>query len=571
MVGTSRMLPAAGMFCLLSLCCNSHEDVGSRQVEKDMAKNETLPWFAESAKERGIDFVFESGHRGRYLLPEIVAGGAALFDVDNDGDLDAYLVQGGSLAGKKLSGPANQLHRNRGDGHFEDVTAASGADDRGYGMGVATGDYDNDGDTDLYLTNVGANVLLQNDGEGRFSDVTASARVGDAGCGASAAFVDYDADGDLDLFASNYVGWSIAAELECASALGKLDYCLPSMYDAPTPDVLYRNQGDGTFDDVSADSGIRAARGNGLGVVCGDFDGDGRTDIFVANDGSMNHLWLNQGNGTLAEQALLRGCALDESGQVKAGMGVSAIDLDGNETLDLLVVNLRHETDSFYRNQGDYFVDATAAVGLAWGGYPFTRFGVGILDFDNDGFPDLYEVNGRVEQNNLKLFSGDPFAEPNLLFRGRPGSRFEEVVPRGGTAHPLVATSRAAAFGDVDNDGGVDVLVVNRDARAYLLYNIVSERGNWLAFRVLNQHGSDAIGARVSFEVGNEKKWREVRTAYSYLAANDPRPHFGLGAGTRVSGVAVRWPDGQRENFGAFAANQIITLQRGNGRAQVRD
>ena len=543
----------------------------SRLPEKDVENRETLPWFAETGKERGIDFVFESGHKERYLLPEIVAGGGALFDMDADGDLDAYLVQGGSLIGDRLSGPPNQLFRNVGRGHFEDVTAASGADDRGYGMGVATGDYDNDGDTDLYLTNVGENVMLQNVGDGRFSDVTAFAGVGDDGCGASAAFVDFDADGDLDLFASNYVGWSIAAERECASALGKPDYCLPSIYDAPTPDVLYRNDGDGTFVDVSADSGIRGARGNGLGVVCGDFDGDGRTDIFVANDGSMNHLWLNQGDGTYSEDALLRGCALDQSGQVKAGMGVSAIDLDGNQTLDLLVVNLRHETDSFYRNQGDYFVDATAAVGLAWGGYPFTRFGVGILDFDNDGFPDLYEVNGRVEQNNLQRFSGDPFAEPNLLFRGRPGPGFEEVIPKGGTAQPLVATSRGAAFGDVDNDGGVDVLVVNRDAPAYLLYNMVSERGNWLAFRVLNQHGSDALGASVSFEVGNEKKWREVRTAYSYLAANDPRPHFGLGVASRVAAVAVRWPDGQRENFGAFAANQIVTLQRGKGKVDVRD
>ena len=570
-VGRSRVLLAAGMICLLSLCCNAPEEGLPRLPEKDEEKPETPPWFAEAAKERGIDFVFESGHKERHLLPEIVAGGGALFDMDADGDLDAYLVQGGSLKGGGLPGPPNQLFRNAGGGYFENVTPASGADDRGYGMGVAAGDYDNDGDTDLYLTNVGENVLLQNVGEGRFSDVTVSAGVGDEGCGASAAFLDFDADGDLDLFASNYVGWSISAERECASALGKPDYCLPGIYDAPTPDLLYRNEGDGSFVDVSGDSGIRGARGNGLGVVCGDFDGDGRTDIFVANDGRMNHLWLNQGGGKFSEEALLRGCALDHSGQVKAGMGVSADDLDGNGFLDLLVVNLRHETDSFFRNQGDYFTDATAAVGLAWGGYPFTRFGVGIHDFDNDGLPDIFEVNGRVEQNNIQRYSGDPFAEPNLLFRGRPGPRFEEVDPMGGTAQPLVATSRAAAFGDVDNDGGVDVLVVNRDAPAYLLYNTVTGRGNWIVFRVLNPHGSDALGAEVSFEVGNEGRRREVRSAYSYLAANDPRVHFGLGLASGVEQVAVRWPDGHRENFGAFAVNQIVTLQRGEGKVDARD
>ena len=559
MIAPSQWLLLCSIACLLTFGCQENKEVPAPGAER----TQKAPWFAEVAGKRGIDFAFESGHRQRYLMPEIMAGGAALFDMDNDGDLDAYLVQGGSLDAKEQTRPANQLYRNRGDGHFENVTAESGADDRGYGMGVATGDYDNDGDTDLYITNVGPNVLLQNDGKGHFADATAAAQVGDEGWGASAAFVDYDADGDLDLFATNYVAWSMDIERACPNPLGELDYCHPLKYNTPTPDLLYRNEGNGTFAQVAATAGLGTALGNGLGVVCGDFDGDGHTDIFVANDSNLDRLWLNQGNGTFVDQALLRGCALDESGKAKAGMGVSAIDIDDNATLDLLVVNLRRQTDSFFLNQGAYFTDATATLGLVSDRGIFTRFGVGILDFDNDGLLDLFVVNGSIgDISKFIRYSADRFAEPNLLFRGKPGVRFEEISPRGGTAELLVGTSRAAAFGDVDNDGGVDVLVANRDAPAYLLHNVAAERGNWLAFQVLNEHGSDALGAIVTFDVGDIRKTREVRTAYSYLAANDPRIHVGLGPKDKVSTVVVRWPNGQSENFGAFAANQIVTLKQ---------
>ncbi len=561
-MGSGRQwLPLWGIAILLSHCgCRQDEEMGATDPAPKVS------WFNESAMERGIDFTFQSGHSRRHLMPEIMAGGAALFDMDNDGDLDAYLVQGGKLEAEEGTRPGNQLYRNRGDGRFDNVTPESGAAHRGYGMGVASGDYDNDGDTDLYVTNVGPNVLLRNENNGRFADVTAAAQVGDESWGASAAFVDYDADGDLDLFATNYVDWSMEIERDCPNPLGEPDYCYPLEYDAPTADLLYRNNGDGTFVDVSADAGLSTASGNGLGVVCGDFDGDSRPDIFVANDSNLDHLWLNQGNGTFVDQALLRGCALDESGKAKAGMGVSAIDIDDDSTLDLLVVNLRRQTDSFFLNRGEYFTDATAAVGLVWDRGVFTRFGVGILDFDNDGLLDLYLANGSIgDISKLARHSSDRFAEPNLLFRGKSGGRFEEVVPRGGTEELLVATSRAAAFGDVDNDGGVDVLVVNRDAPAYLLHNLAAASGNWMIIQVLNEHGSDALGAVTTLQVAGTRKTREVRTAYSYLAANDPRIHLGLGREEVVSEVAVRWPDGHVESFGDFAANQIVTLRRGKG------
>jgi len=525
-------------------------------------------WFEEVAQERGLSWAHQTGHRRRHLMPEIACGGAALFDADGDGYLDVYLVQSGSLHAPPGSGPGNRFFRNRGDGTFEDATAASGAEDRGYGMGVACGDYDNDGDVDLYVTNFGPNVLFQNDGRGRFTDVTDEAGVGHPGWGSSAAFLDYDRDGDLDLFVCNYLNWSIATEIDCFNTMGGPDYCSPKNYNAPAMDVLYRNNGDGTFTDVTEAAGFAAAFGNGMGVVCGDFTGDGWIDIFVANDGTPDHLWVNLGDSGepgFREDGLAAGCAIDQDGVPKAGMGVTAADTDDDGDLDLLVCNLYGETDSFYRNDGAYFSDCTAIAGLGTVSRPFTRFGMAWHDFDNDGYLDLYQANGRVMHQSLR-HGDDPFAEPNLLFRGSRGGSFKELRPRGGTAEPLVATSRAAAFGDIDNDGGVDVLIVNRDGRLHLLRNITPRRGHWIAFRLLEEHGRDAYGASLSLSIGNRRVTRDVRAAYSYLASNDPRIHVGLGESDRAEAVVVRWVDGVTETFGDFGADQIVTLRRSVGR-----
>ncbi len=521
-------------------------------------------WFEDVANQRGLRFVYESGHRDRFYLPEIMGGGAALFDMDNDGDLDAYLVQGGRVPGGERARGGNRLFRNRGDGTFDDVTAASGAEGHGYGMGVTAGDYDNDGDVDLYVTNVGPNILLRNDGGGRFVDVTRDAGVGDAHWSTSAAFLDYDADGDLDLYVANYINWTPAAELPCFSLTGVPDYCSPRNYNAPAPDTLYRNNGDGTFTDVSAQAGIRVAFGNGLGVVAGDFDEDRRVDVFVANDSTMNQLWLNQGGGRFRDAALLRGCALDQDGAPKAGMGVHAADPDHDGDLDLLVVNLDGESDSFYRNHGPYFTDDTVAVGLRAVSRPFTRFGMAMLDFDNDGWLDLFEANGRVGRQS-EMYGADPFAEPALLFQGVEGG-FKEVQPRGGTARRLIATSRAAAFGDLDNDGGLDIVVVNRDAAAFLLHNVVAPRGHWTGLRLLDRHGRDALGAEVTLTVGSRHLRVDARAAYSYLASNDPRVHVGLGPDTAVRDVRVRWPDGTTETFGGVPIDTYTTLREDPGR-----
>ena len=521
------------------------------------------PWFSEEARQRGLDFQHQSGYAGRPLLPEILVGGAALADLDGDGDLDAYLVQSGRI-GSENADAANRLYLNRGDGHFDEAPGAAGADDRGYGMGATAGDYDNDGDVDLYVTNYGPNVLFRNDGDGRFEDVSGAAGVDDDGWGTAAAFLDLDADGDLDLFVVNYMNWTPEIERDCY-VRGAITYCGPGQYTLPAMDRLYRNNGDGTFTDITFDAGINVSFGNGLGVVGTDFNRDGLTDVFVANDMLVNQLWLNRGDLRFEDESLLWGCAVDEHGIEKAGMGVAAADFDNDDDTDLLIVNMEQQTDSFFRNEGSYFVDATRVVGLGASSLRHTRFGVVLADFDNDGRLDLYEANGRIESSDPSV--KQDFAEPNTLYRGTVGTtsfRFEQVRPEGGVTPPLLHTSRGLAVGDVDDDGGVDLLVMNRDAEPYLLMNRVA-RGNWVRFQVRTATGRDAHAASVSATVGAARQRRDVQPGASYLASSDPRVHFGLGQETRVSNVVVTWPGGETEAFGGFEAGATYRLAQGLG------
>ncbi len=521
------------------------------------------PWFSDEAETRGIKFRHVSGASGDFLLPEIMGGGAALFDADGDGDLDAYLVQSGRFSGRTDDSPGNELYINEGAGRFVPARS-SDAGDQGYGMGVSSGDYDNDGDVDLYVTNVGRNVLLANDGDGTFTDVTRDAGVAGLGFSTASVFFDADVDGDLDLFVVNYVAWQPGIERACFDyGTGVRNYCDPGNYQLPDRDVLYRNNGDGTFDDVSEASGVSAATGNGLGVVSADFDGNGLPDIFVANDKTMNHLWLNLGEMVFRDDAVLWGCAMDDHGITKAGMGVAAEDVDNDGDTDLLVVNIEGETDSYYRNEGSYFVDATAIRGLGTVSRRFTRFGVALGDFDNDGLLDLYEANGRVTWSP-EPEARDVYAEPNVLMRG-VGERFDVVAPPGGVQTPLIHTSRGLAIGDVDDDGGLDLLVVNRDGPAYLLMNRVAPRANWTQVMALTRQGRAAHGAVVSGLVDGQRRFRRVRTAGSYLAANDPRVHFGLGKADGLTDVQVRWPSGRLESFGDVPAGKTSILREGEG------
>jgi len=548
-----RLAPALGVACL-AVACGGEPAAPAAATE--------APWFEECASERGLDFRWESGHAEQHYFPEIMGGGAALLDVEEDGDLDVYLVQAGSILAAPEERRGNALFLNDGRAHFSEASAGSGADDRGYGMGVASGDADGDGRADLYVTNVGPNALLSNRGAARFEDRTAASGTGDPGWSTSAAFFDPDRDGDLDLFVVNYIRWSVADERACFTKPHPEDYCSPKSYDAPAPDTLYRNAGDGTFVDASFEAGLRAVFGNGLGVVCLDFDGDGWEDVFVANDGTLNQLWRNRQDGSFEDVGVTAGCAADQDGRMKAGMGTHAadVDLDGDE--DLLVVNMAGETDSFYRDDGQRFSDRTPLFGLAGVSRAFTRFGVGLQDFDQDGSLDLYIANGRVVRSPES--SGPaPFDEANLLLRGTPDGRFHEVLPRGGTDSLLVATSRAAAFGDLDGDGALDVVVVNRDAPAHLLLNRVPARGGWIAFRVRERNGRDALGARLTLEVGGRKQLRTVRSAYSYCAASTPLAHFGLGTASAPGALELRWADGTVEHpRGPFEPGRVHELRR---------
>ncbi len=534
---------------------------------------DTTAWFVDEAASRGLQFVHVSGQiPERWLMPEIMGGGGALFDADADGDLDVYLVQGGSVTDTPANRPGNQLFINDGTGRFTDTTRSSGAGDRGYGMGVACGDVDNDGDVDLYVTNVGPNVLLTNDGDATFTDVSAAAGVDHGGWGTSAAFVDVDADGWLDLYVVNYLEWSAASETSCTSASGTRDYCSPQSYQAPARDVLYRNLGGqgqpGVFEDVSVSSGVASIPGTGLGIGCADVDGNGTPEIFVANDGMPDLLWMGGADDpwTLTDGALLAGCAVDHSGRSKAGMGVALADIDDDDDVDLIVCNLDRQSDSFFLNDGTgLFDDATPRAGLAATSRPFTRFGMGFLDVDHDGRLDLFQANGRVAET-AREHDGDPYAETNLVLRGVEGPRFEPVETADGTASPDVATSRAAVFGDVDGDGAIDVLVVNRDTPAQLLMNVAPKNGtHWFGAALVTRDGRPALGATLRATVADRVFRRDARAASSYLASNDPRVHIGLSTADAVSDITVTWPDGQRESFGALGVDMWHTLRQGTG------
>ena len=549
-------------------------------------------WFTDRARELGIDFEHFNGMSGEFHLAEIMAPGAALFDMDNDGDLDAYLVQGRMLgAGKSFEdalippGPdvplplTDRLYRNDleiGAGgsrtpRFTDVTEGSGLDVRSYGMGVAAADFDNDGWVDLYRTRLGANQLFRNNGDGTFRDVSRRAGVEDAGWGVSASFLDVDRDGWLDLYVGNYVAYSPEDEERCLTPTGERDYCAPKSY-AAAPDRLYRNHGDGTFADVTGSAGIGREYGPALGVLGADFNADGWVDIYVANDGEPNQLWINRQDGTFRNGALLAGVAVDRGGDTEASMGVDAGDFDADGDDDLFMTHVTAETNTLYVNVGNgFFEDRSAGVGLGAPSMPYTGFGAAWADFDNDGWLDLLAVNGHVLTIESLAAAGDPFPlhQRNQLFRNLEGRGFEDFSDRAGPALRLSEVSRGAAFGDVDNDGDVDVLVANNNGPARLLVNEVGQENPWLGLRLVSAAGPrDAPGARVGvFRDAGPVLWRRARSDGSYASASDPRVVVGLGEAEAVTGVRVEWPSGRVEDWNDVPVRSWTTLTEGTGQA----
>ena len=543
------------------------------------------PVFEDVSAAAGVDFVHFNGMTGALHLVEIVGQGGALVDYDNDGDLDLYLVQGASLdqtreAEKPIFPPRevppmDRLLRNdletRPDGsrrlRFTDVTEAAGIRLTGNGMGVAAGDIDNDGWVDLYVTHFGPNRLLKNNGDGTFSDITVTSGTGDEGWGTSAAFLDYDRDGWLDLYVTNYVVYPTDDPVRCFAGSSRRDYCGPSAF-APQHDRLYRNRGDGTFEEVSDRvlSGYRP--GPGLGVVAGDFNRDRWMDIYVANDGAVNQLWINQGGSRFVDDALFAGAAVNRAGKAEASMGVDAGDFDNDGDDDLFLTHLMGETNTLYVNDGTgIFEDQTTEHGLGARSFPFTGFGTGWLDYDNDGWLDLLVLNGAVHQIEALLAQGDPYplGEPNQLFHNMKGKRFEEVVEPAGSPLALAEVSRGAAFGDVDNDGDTDVVVFNNSGPARLLINRVGQQSAWVGLRLLDASGRvDRLGAIVEIALGDGTILRRrSRTDGSYCSANDPRVLFGLGTATKGPVSArILWPDGTTQTVDGLVAGRYHTIRQ---------
>ena len=503
-------------------------------------------------------------------MPEINTGGVGLLDYDHDGRLDIYCVNGGSVHAEAQPQRGHRLYRNLGAWHFQDVTEHAGVGtNRHYGMGVACADFDGDGWTDIYLLNLGPNQLFRNRGDGTFEDVTERAGVGGSEWSSSAAFFDYDRDGRLDLFVVNYIQWSLATEVPCSSRGGTPDYCSPMSYRAPSRSSLYRNLGDGRFRDVSGDSGIDQSVGNGLGVATGDFDQNGYVDVFVANDAMPNHLWMNQGNGRFRDEALARGCAVNVMGLPRAGMGVVAVDLLQRGTLDLFVTHLVGEGNGYFRNTDGQFSDTITPRGPGAPSWPSTGFGLGFRDFDHDGHPDLFVANGRARLGTTDLDPRDPYAEPNSLLRGLGQGEFAEVQPKGGTSPELVATSRGAAFGDLDDDGAEDIVILNKDGPLHVLRNQIGTRGHWIGFELRPKPPRLTHNAVVSI-VGSSgiRQSRQCQPNEGYASSQDPRVVFGIGSDTNVQEIIIRFPDRAEARFGPLSADRYHQLQCEGPRAR---
>ncbi len=527
-------------------------------------------WFEDVTERVKLDFVHDAGPVGNYFMPQQFGSGAALFDFDNDGRLDLYLLNNGGPKGKP-----NRLFRQLPDGTFWDVSAGSGLDIAGHNMGVAIGDVNNDGLPDVLVTQYTGVKLFLNNGNGTFRDVTTEAGLDNPAWGTSAAFFDYDRDGWLDLVVVNYLDYD--PSVRCTGASARQDFCHPRMFPGCIS-RLFRNCGQRpggrpAFLDVTVASGLARRRGPGLGVVCADFNGDGWPDILVANDSKPNHLWINQKNGTFLEEAVQRGCATNAAGQAEANMGVVFGDVDGDGLMDLFITHLSEETNTLWK-QGPpgLFADGTRAAGLATPRWRGTGFGVVLADFDRDGAADLALVNGRVMRARGAKSSGfdwGDYVERNQVFANEGRGVFRDESPVNPDFCRSPGVGRGLCAGDVFNRGRVDLLATSINARAQLCRNVAAGAGHWLVVRAYApQWNRDAYGAVVTVHAGGRKWVRLVQPGSSYLCSNDPRAHFGLGNAGQVDSLHVAWPDGSAETFPGGPADRHLTLKMGSGTPQ---
>jgi hypothetical protein len=525
--------------------------------------------FTDVTHAAGIAFTHENGARGRKYLPETMGAGLVFFDYDGDGFPDLFFVNSDAWPGdKRRGGPARQaLYHNRGDGTFEDVTAKSGLGIEAYGIGAAAADYDNDGHVDLYLNALGADHLWRNRGDGSFEDVTRKAGVGDPGFGSSATWLDYDGDGWLDLFVCNYVQWSPKTDIYCTLDGANKSYCTPESYTGAS-DRLFRNRGDGTFEDVSAKAGVLDPNGKSLGVVAFDMDDDGDTDLAVANDTQPNFLYRNRGDGTFEEIGKTAGIAYSEEGRARGAMGIDAADYDDSGRESLVIGNFSNEMMALYHNEGKgLFIDDAATAGIGQPSLLTLAFGCFFFDYDLDGRLDIFVANGHVENEINRVQPSVTYAEPPHLFRGLPLGRFEETTGKAGAdlAKPMVA--RGAAYADIDGDGDLDVACSTNGGPAMLWRNDGGSVNGFIRLRLQSAGlNRDAIGARVRLTFDGRTRERTVRSAASYASQSEMPLTFGLGAaGSKAGAVAsaeVRWPDGSVETFPGLPAGKLSVLKQ---------
>jgi len=528
--------------------------------------------FTDVTASAGLAFVHINGAFGKKYLPETLGSGCVFLDFDNDGWQDILLINSTRWPGRPGPRSHPTLYRNMGNGTFTDVTAGSGLDIELYGMGAAAADYDNDGRVDVFITAVGGNHLFHNEGGGRFTDVTERAGLGGAGFSTSALWFDYDNDGKLDLFVGRYVDWSIDKDLFCTLDGKTKSYCTPESYKGQSAS-LYRNRGDGIFEDVTRAAGLYDPTSKALGVAMLDIDGDGLMDVFVANDTQPNKLYRNRGNGTFVDIGVSAGVAFSEAGVARAGMGVDAADYDGSGRPSLVIGNFSNEMMALYHNEGNgLFIDDAATAGIGRPSLLTLTFACFFFDFDLDGRPDIFAVNGHVADDINRVQPNITYAQPSHMFRNLGGGRFEEITARVGAALRRPVVGRGAAYADYDNDGDLDLLITENHGPARLLRNDGGNRRNALRVKTIGtQSNRDGIGARVEVVLPDgARRWQLVKTGSSYCSQSELPLTFGLGDAARVAEIRVRWPSGRVDTIPGAGANQAITVQEGKGVINVR-
>ena len=524
-----------------------------------------IPQFTDATAAAGIRFRHTNGAFGKKYLPETVGSGAAFLDADNDGWQDILLVNSRNWPGRTGAPSYPALYRNNRNGTFSDITRAAGLAVEMYGLGVSSADYDNDGDADIYITALGPNRLFRNKGGGRFEDVTGRAGVGDPGFSTSALWFDYDRDGRLDLFVANYVEWSSETDLFCTLNGKAKSYCTPESYKGQSP-TLYRNAGDGTFENVTPKAGLYDPSAKALGLALIDYDNDGLLDVFAANDTQPNRLYRNKGNGTFADVGVMTGVAFNEAGKARAGMGADAADYDASGRQSLIIGNFSNEMMALYSNEGNgLFIDEAPASTIGRASTLRLTFACFFFDFDLDGSLDIFAANGHVADDIATVQPTITYAQPPLLFRNLGRKKFEDVSTRVGEAFARPAVARGAAYGDYDNDGDLDLIVTANNGPARLFRNDGAVHHKLRVTLVGSPSNRDGIGAKVRVVRVTGPVAAMVKTGSSYLSQSELPLTFGLGTDTKVSGIEVTWPNGRTERLPGVAGDQSLTIAEGKG------